>query len=1416
MGVNAVLVTKYDNYEDITFSESEDYAAAVAEMFASFGIEREEPLRGRVSAAELNAAVKTWNYSTTGTVVYWLGHGAGPGTPQSPGRLLHSASAREDTHDGLLHGPLADGLAKLDGNTKWVVLIIEACRIDAFVRALKECLREKSQQYMCPTLILFSSKEVTSPGSVLSVLKEVIDDVCGADAEVPLAKIAYEFELRLSTGVAYELLHVGRATLTRTTQLPAGQTLDVHRQLRAVVDALPPDERQHFVAKAQSAGSGELTWNFEGRAEERRAVRSWLDTDDAPICIVRGEAGQGKSAFLGDIVTRSRPDLCEALVQARLMTAVDSWTDLGTPNTVISINASGLTTRHLLDRILEGLGESADTDADTDRSVERVAARVASMDELVLFIIDGIDEMQEPIEGARFIGTLSARCQAKVLVACRDTPNEGRQYLSFVHPNLVQAIADAAPTGKTLTITMQEDEGAIVRYIQKRLAQPSDGLVIPDPSHVAAKNFLHARLLVDEILAEPDYLDPELLGELLQLELPGLFDVMLGRLKRLNPAFIPIFQACALSQGRGLPLADDVWLIMAREVAASDEGLDHDALAAFLRAAEPYLRIDIEFDQTVYRPAHSLLRDHLLSTLGGVTADYHVILARLCATHVGAAEPNAYYRHAATLHAKGSHRRGWWEIDRIKPSVWPRLESSRVVEDAMRDLFGRANMPSGVEELVLRHHIDAEFGGSRAVEGWAQAMREGGYPKGRAGEAPHESPRLHWARDIVRQPLFLSLTGHPGQVTAIEDARLGPDESGVLVGTNRGSVYLWNLASGGLVTEFEGLQRSVTSLCSVADTAHGLVVLGADSTGGITAWSAKTLHVLWPDPDGDPPTARRPGNWLAPKPAAVNAAAISMVAVSPRDNVSAVVVVSEHRIRVVDVHTGKDLCASRPSIRRLGSAVAVSDDVTGTRTIVIGTAGEANSSGSNAEPAGFVELNLQTARRGLKLTVPRFVELPAALMSIRFIQDAQGGFRLLLSQGQVQRWAPGSRPRAEFPVEPGEVVRLGDVSSSPLGLTDVCVIDRPDSLVLRVVDGDRADQIVASHGGASTALRVIDREDGRAVVASGGSDRTVRIWDPYSVGDRKSAHGGHAQRVLAVGAGGGNTLAVVARQGGTLQFVDGSSARTIREFSLGSTAVNLSSSVDNPGRALIAASAASGQVHLWRQNNLERPVKQEFVAHFSDRVVVDVDPTAEFVAAATSGGVVALWRQTRQIDLVAEMQFPASHVTNVKVVRPYGDLAAVVVVTDTKVYTFSVPLPLRRTADVRRTEGTFDGSARVSCLYANGRGVGLVSGADDGQVHILPQLWTGKDGLNVESGTSPRSMNLRQPISAIQALAPEAGRRVLVVGGAYGALAKSNDAFRGPLRVVEFGQPISSVSAHGAAVLAAVQGGVVSFAFGRD
>ncbi len=1071
---------------------------------------------------------------------------------------------------------------------------------------------------------------------------------------------------------------------------------------------------------------------------------------------------------------------------------------------VISINASGLTTRRLLDRVLEGLGESADPDVDVESSLKRVASLVTDADQLVLLIIDGIDEMEEPIEGARFVGNLSAQCEAKVLVACRDTPNEGRQYLAFVHPDLVQAIVDAAPTGKARTITLQADEGAIGRYIKKRLSRLSDELVIADETHVRAADFLHARLLVHELLAQPEYLEVGLLDDFLQLELPQLFDHMIDRLGHLNPAFIPIFQACALSQSRGLPMADDVWLTMARELAGNAEGLDRDAVASFLTAAEPYLRIDSEFDQTVYWPAHSLLREHLLSTMVN-TAGAHRALAKLCAAHAGTANPNAYYRHAATLHARGSLRTGWWEIDRIRPPVWQLLEPSRVVEDAMRDLFGRAKMPSGVEELVLRHHINSQFGGAGAVEGWAQAVRLGSYQQRPVGRGPQESARLHWARDIVRQPLFLSLTGHGGRVTVMEPARLGPDESGLLVGTNRGGVYLWNLASGGLVAEFAGLQRAVASILSVTDTDHGLVVVGAD-TDVISAWGARTRRALWTEPHPPSPPVAARGKPLSRLSEVLATPTITMVALSLGD-VSAAIVVTDYRIRIIDIQTGRDLCAARTSNCRLGPTVAVSDGVTGPRTIVVGTADE----------RGFVELNVRTTRRVPKLTVPRFVELPAALISIRLMSDANAGFRLLLAQGQVLQWMPGSPLQVELPARYG-LARLGDISVSSTGLMDVRVMNQRGILALRVVDDkQRQTEIAASHVGTPTAVRIIDRPGGRAVVASGGSDHTVRVWDPYSVGDRTPVNRGDVQTVLAVGAGGDDILAVVGHQddNGTLRFVDGSNARTIKELPLGSQVVSISSSVDNPGRALIAAGTALGKVHVWRQNALRRPEKVPFDVDFADSVAVDIDASAQFMATADSSGDVVLWRQSRQLDPVAAMQFPESHVTNVKVIRPYSDLVVIVVVTTTDVHSFSIPL--NRAAGRPNTKRAPRRSAGVvSCLYTNGRGIGLVSGAIDGQVHILPQLWTAPHGLDVDQKVSPTSLNIRQPVTAIRAIPSEAGSPSILVGGAYGALAMSTHPLHRSPHLVDFGQHVSSVSAHGATVLAAVQGGLVSFGYGRE
>lgn len=182
------------------------------------------------------------------------------------------------------------------------------------------------------------------------------------------------------------------------------------------------------------------------------------------------------------------------------------------------------------------------------------------------------------------------------------------------------------------------------------------------------------------------------------------------------------------------------------------------------------------------------------------------------------------------------------------------------------------------------------------------------------------------------------------------------------------------------------------------------------------------------------------------------------------------------------------------------------------------------------------------------------------------------------------------------------------------------------------------------------------------------------------------------------------------------------------------------------------------------------------------------------------------------------MQFPESTVTNVKVVRPYNDLVVIVVATTTHVHSFWIPLNRvnRAAGRPKTTHAPRSSAGTVSCLYTNGRGIGLVSGAVDGQVHIVPQLWTAPHGIDTNQKYSPPNLNIRQPITAIQALPGEAGRPVIVVGGAYGALAMSTDPLHQSPRIVDFGQHVSSVSAHGGTVLAAVQGGVASFAYGRE
>lgn len=1438
MGINTVLVTEYDEFENITGAEN--FAAEVAATFRTYGIEPNAPAvptHGRLELNDLRSAMETWAPSKQGSVVYWLGHGCGP----APGRLVHSGSKKVRSNDGILPINLVDDLYRIGCETEFIIVILEACRTDEFARALKKKLRKR--QHKCPTLILFSRDAVTTPRSVLTVLDRVLHETYGHDEKIYLAKVHADFEIGSgSTGIASEHLNLGDAALHNPEMLPVGQTLEVHRRLRDVLEALSDDERAHFVPKAQSATTGELTWNFEGRDQERQLVRDWID-DESSLCVIEGAGGQGKSAFLGDIVTRCRPELTDALVRADLMNEDPMWSDVGHQLQTIAINASGLTAERLVNRTLEELNAltpvapaTGATDVTTgdglDDLLMLIATAIELLDRRVLFIIDGIDEMRDPQEGARIVASLAAGSGAKVLAACRDQPNDGQPFLQYANSDLTQVIRGSQPGGVGLEVRLHTDPEAIDRYLRSRLSTAHPDSPIPGNLGRHVSDFLHASLLVQEVIAEPEWLTEGLLPDLAQADITELYGLMLDRLRHRNPAFEPIFQACALSQGRGLPKADDVWLTTARAVAGDADGLTPKALSDFLDAAQAHIRIDSEHDQTVFRPAHSLLRQFLVNTLGerDDVRRYHALLAELCAFKAASPPPqdaggiagtgadtgsgNVYYQHAATMHARQSHHEGWWAIDRLGPTIWQHLNSQRIVEDAMRDLFGRTRIPQEVETLILTHH-HTHLGPAAAVEGWPQALRDGHRRPTRAHNAPpsnraNAAASLRWALGLARQPVFLSLPGHRGRITSLHQTQLGPDEPGLLVGTASGDVWLWDLQSAGLVANFEGLGSAVFALSSIV-TEFGLIVTAGDSSGRLIAWSAKTRHQLWNnDPIGSPSQYPTTARWHSERANPVTAAKLHKL----YDEIVCVIAVHDDRIRILNASDGSLITTTAPTTAvtgpRYAPRLAASTDHEGRHTLVVPARNE----------DGFYPFTVNNDGNAWTLTRHDLVRLPVAIVAIRPHPTAHNTFRLLTSDGEIIRSHPGAKPRIHTTaiasktgasnVSSSGPITTGDLANATTALTHAHVDPDTGLLQMRTNLNGYPHDIHASHGNKPSAVAIIEGPEHRPLVASGASDRTVRIWDPYSAPTDKSITTALARHVYSLPAKNQSTLATTVDKDGRIQFLNGDTARPIYTFSLDAPVTNLAASTDNPGRALIAAATRPGTVHLWRQDGLEKPTKLSSLPSVGAGATVDIDPTGALIAVADYDCNITLWQHTNGNRPLLEQALKETRQgpIAVKVHQPFDDLTVVLVLTKELVQVIQMEGTGRHQRMTKDSKPHNLPDPTAYSLYISDHNIGLLAGAADGQTHAIQELWTPKRGIDPSGRVAISAINLQQPVTVIHALQTQMTAISITTCGAYGRIKTARSRNPTNVHTIELGHPITAAHTHThGQLLAAVLGG---------
>ncbi|GAA1363266.1 hypothetical protein GCM10009661_11160 [Catellatospora chokoriensis] len=609
--------------------EVDRIGAALAHLGASI---RHWPLEPESrTEANAKARMQSWasrEHDLPHSMLAWIGHGA---ANQDSGWLAAYDTAATIVRRGIsvdtVAGPVSDEWLERSGDEgAWSIVLIQACGAGTFAKRLIANLLGKPRDPQRLILIGVGSEGAAYLGAVGDALEEMLEKgFSDNDDSITLADFAYRLRAYLGRRVGadlvvHEFAPDGGTPLRRSPVVPGGVTapVNVYHELRAFLERQPPDVRGHFVPKAQGAELSELAWYFVGRSRERGRVAGWLKDTACGMLVVTGGAGSGKSALLGNVVVHSNTRLRDLLVDAGFIVALPDAEQ--PPPEVFDgvIHLAGMTTADLVRRLAEvaGINPAARAAADLDALVKALSERTLTV------LLDAMDEAQEPaVIAGSVLRRIAALPAVRVVVGTRPSVHDPQRR------NPVTELLDALGAGPTTSVLwVPRDTEATEEYVRLRLngARKAGRLratatAVADAAATVAGNgeFLFARLAVHEILARPRILAPKqakALAELLGKDQRELFAAAVTRLSAVSATFDPLMEALALSRGRGLPRSDGIWATVATAL-TSGRAVTEGDIDQLLDAAAPYILLDVEDGQSVYRLSHHNFREHFESRL---------------------------------------------------------------------------------------------------------------------------------------------------------------------------------------------------------------------------------------------------------------------------------------------------------------------------------------------------------------------------------------------------------------------------------------------------------------------------------------------------------------------------------------------------------------------------------------------------------------------------------------------------------------------------------------------------------------------------------------------------------------------------------------------------------------------------------
>ncbi|MFJ8433847.1 hypothetical protein ACIQ9P_21360 [Kitasatospora sp. NPDC094019] len=1157
-----VNFTAYRHHPDL---DTEEHVTAIAELLAPFGPRLR---RWTVSGHERNRQavedrLATWKRpaaSHGNSLLYWVGHGS------SDHLAHHRTPAPID--DGVLPQEIAHAIGGRqlhpDSADNWVIVVLDACFSQEFARNVHLALLDRHRAAGRYLLLSTAARGYAELGAFTHALKRALTVTFRGRTAIGLAEFGQELARDLGgySGTSADDHRDRLLRLDDDIASAVSAPLDQLDEVQAVIDQLPTDERRHFVPKASGAEFGELAWYFHGRTLQRNQILQWLTTAHRGALVVTGPAGAGKSALLGHLLLHTNTRLRDTLLRHGHLTPLPAGTPCPDDPFDLTAHLAGLTLNRTVQLIADAAGlPDLAHDAAQGQPVGALASRLVAELRVrptrLTLLFDALDEADQPLLIVdTLLRPLAALPGVRLVVGTRRSTREGPDRPAPADTDLLDALwprpTGADPVPGPVLVEVGQDQEALAGYLRAKLtAAKHRGALDADDTDIATavhrlvtdhprgggepQQFLYARLAAHELLHDPRLItDP---APLIGRTHRQLFTRALERLHRADPHYGPLLQALGLAQGRGLPDQDGIWATTA-DALAFVPVKTRDSTQALLRDAAPYLALDQEHGQSVYRLAHRTFTEHFTTTpdAGHAHADITTALIHHATSVLQqpsahdstgtraapAAAVSPYICHHLAAHARLGRTAGALHTLGENLAVLDALDLTSITTAVFGHGLPARDLPPAVAgTALLQHHVrdttrDRPTGTALAWRRWWRRLGttyiQGTPPP---AEPPHHGPGTGLPDLLTglvrRHQLHLQLVGHTDSVQAMAVFAAPDGTPRLATGDSDGAVRVWDPVTGTQVGE---------ALTGHTDSVQAMAVFAApDGTPRFATGSYDGTVRVW-----DPVTGTQVGESLTTHTGWVLAMAVFA---APDGTPRLATGDSDGAVRVWDPVTGTQV--GQPLTGHTGwvSAVAAFTAPDGTPRLATG------------DSDGTVRVwdPVTGAQVGEPLTTHTDWVSAVVVFAAR-----DGALRLATGShdGAVRIWDPVTGTQVGEPptAHTGAVMAtLVFTASSGTRRLISASMDRTVR-VWKLASGAQVGEPLTGHTGGVRALAVFAAQDGAPRLATGGNDGTVRIWDSVSdtqMGEPPTAH-----------THGVSALAVLAAPDGTPRLATGGNDGTVR------------------------------------------------------------------------------------------------------------------------------------------------------------------------------------------------------------------------------------------------------------------------------